>query len=119
MDKKVVIEMTSFLFEDGKTYYFQIIEFSNSFHSLLVYEKKIKTVGWIFKDQVEEYIQIGDHELVDTKLNTSEIKRDITKILTAKKAHHRLLNWDGVVGEITEDVKVALKREAKLNNLFK
>jgi hypothetical protein len=115
----VVIEMTPFLFEDGNTYYFQIFEFTNSYHALYVYEKKVKTVGWIFKEEVEEYLQIGDKELVDIKLDTAEIKIDIIKILTAKKAHKKLINWDGIVGNIPEDVKVALKRESKLNDLFK
>ena len=36
----------------------------------------------------------------------------------ATKAKHQLKNWDGFVGNIPDDVKVALKRESSLKNIL-
>jgi hypothetical protein len=117
MSKKIIIEMTPFLFEDGKTYYFKILEFSNSYHAIWVYKKITKTVG-LFRRKVEEFEHIGEYELIDTDLNTVDFKRKITKILNATRANKQLKNWDGIVGDIPDDVKTALKRDSKLNDLL-
>ena len=48
MGAEVIIEMTPFIFEDGNTYYFQIVKrgSSNDWHNLFVYEKiTTKTKG--------------------------------------------------------------------------
>ena len=110
--------MTPFLFEDGNTYYFQVTSRdSNSFHRLDVYEKIVSKTFW-GKEKIS-YQQIGPHELVETKLNTSDIKTSIYKILTANKVEYILKDWDGVVGNIPDDVKKALTRNSLLNDLLK
>jgi hypothetical protein len=38
--------------------------------------------------------------------------------LIANKATHQLKDWDGFVGDIPDDVKVALKRESSLKNIL-
>lgn len=123
MDAEVIIEMTSFIFEDGKTYYFQILkrDYSNDYHDIFVYEK-IVTEEKNFWGRIkikEELVLINKKpELVSVKLNTSEIKNDIKKILIANKANYQLKDWDGFVGDIPNDAKVALKREASLKNIL-
>jgi len=119
----VIIEMTPFIFEDGNTYYFQILkrDSSNDYHNIYVYDKVREETKNIFgKIKVKEYFsQINKNpELVRTSLDTNEIKRDIKKILIATKAKHQLKNWDGFVGDIPEDTKVALKRESSLKNIL-
>jgi hypothetical protein len=119
----VIIEMTPFLFEDGNTYYFQILKrgYSNDYHDIFVYEKiREEERNFWGRVKVKEYFkQINKSpELVSVKLDTSEIKRDIKKILISTKATHQLKNWDGFVGEIPEDAKIALKREASLKNIL-
>ena len=119
----IIIEMTPFIFEDGNTYYFQILkrETSNDYHDLFVYEKVIsylKIFGIKIKTK-EEFVSINSRpELISITLNTFQIKSDIRKILVANKANHRLKDWDGFVGDIPDDVKVALKRENSLKNIL-
>ena len=119
----VIIEMTPFIFEDGNTYYFQILkrESSNDYHNIYVYDKVRQETKNIFgKVKVKEYFNHinKNPELVRTSLDTNEIKKDIKKILIATKAKHQLKNWDGFVGNIPEDTKVALKRESSLKNIL-
>lgn len=119
----VIIEMTPFLFEDGNTYYFQILKrgYSNDYHDIFVYEKiREEERNFWGRVKVKEYFkQINKSpELVSVNLDTSEIKKDIKKILIATKATHQLKNWDGFVGNIPDDAKVALKREASLKNIL-
>lgn len=123
MGAEVIIEMTPFIFEDGNTYYFQIVKrgSSNDWHNLFVYEKITTETKNIFgKIKVNEnFILVNkEPELVSTNLDTHEIKRDIKKILIATKAKHQLKNWDGFVGDIPNDVKTALKRESSLKNIL-
>jgi L-fucose isomerase-like protein len=123
MEGNIVIEMTPFIFEDGNTYYFQIVkrDSSNNYHDIYVYEKiREERKNFWGKVKTKEYInKINKNpELVDTSLDTHEIKREIKKILTANKAKHQLKNWDGFVGDIPNDVKVALKRESSLKNIL-
>jgi hypothetical protein len=115
---KIIIEMTPFLFEDGNTYYFQVkSRDSNNYHRLDVYEKIVGKTFW-GKEKIS-YQQIGEHELVGTKLDTSDIKKQIYKILGANKVEYILKDWDGFVGCIPDDVKKALTRNSKLNDLLK
>lgn len=119
----IIIEMTPFIYEDGKTYYFQIIRRSstNDYHDLYVYEKIIeeKKNFWGKLKVKEYYKQINKSpELINTNLDTREIKSDIKKILIAKKAKHQLSGWDGFVGDITEDVKKSLRRDSKLKDIL-
>jgi hypothetical protein len=130
-----VIEKTPFVFEDGKIYYFSITvrESSNAFHDLWVYEKRtierksIKSLRNFFwkktvvetTDLVDEFVLINDKcELVRVDLNTVEIKREIADILRSKKAFKKLKEWDGFVGDIPDDLKASIKREAKLNSIL-
>jgi hypothetical protein len=119
----VVIEMTPFIYEDGKTYYFKIYkrESSNEFHDLYVYKKEVikrKFLWWKWENTI--YDRLNDRaELVSTRLDTYEIKRDIGKILNSKIAICQLKNWDGFVGNIPDDIKKSLKRDSKLDDLLK
>jgi hypothetical protein len=126
-EEKIVIEMTPFIFEDGNTYYFQIVKrgSSNDYHDIFVYEKikvtnKIKSFwGKITSTEFDKFQKVSDRpELISVNLDTNEIKREIKKILIATKGKHQLKNWDGFVGNIPDDVKVALKRESSLKNIL-
>ena len=115
--------MTPFIYEDGKTYYFQISRRSstNDYHDLYVYEKIVeeKKNFWGKLKVKEYYKQINTSpELINTKLDTQEIKMGIKKILIAKKAKHQLNGWDGFVGNIPEDVKKSLRRDSKLKDIL-
>lgn len=123
MEEEIIIEMTPFIFEDGKKYYFQILkrEHSNDYHDIYVYEKvKKETKNFFGRVKVsEEFVRINKKpELVSIELRTDEIKKDIKKILVANKADYRLKNWDGFVGDIPNDVKTALKRENSLKDIL-
>lgn len=123
MMEDIIIEMTPFIYEDGKTYYFQITRRSstNDYHDLYVYEKIIeeKKNFWGKLKVKEYYKQINKSpELINTNLDTREIKSDIKKILIAKKAKHQLSGWDGFVGDIPEDVKKSLRRDSKLKDIL-
>lgn len=119
----VIIEMTPFIFEDGNTYYFQIVkrEHSNDYHDIYVYEKikEEKKYFWGGVKVNESFKQINKNpELISTNLDTNEIKRYLKKILIATKAKHQLKNWDGFVGNIPDEVKTALKRENRLKDIL-
>jgi hypothetical protein len=115
--------MTTFIFEDGNTYYFKVEkrEYSNDYHNIYVFEKiRTETKGWFGKVNVyEQYVRLNDTpELISVNLNTDEIKRDIKKILISTKASYQLKDWDGFVGDIPNDVKVAMKRDESLKELL-
>lgn len=123
MEDNIIIEMTPFIYEDGKTYYFQILkrEHSNDYHDLYVYEKIVEEKKNFWgKLKVKEHYKLINQkpELVSIKINTSEIKSDIKKILIAKKAKHQLKGWDGFVGDIPEDVKKSIKRDSRLKDIL-
>jgi len=123
MVDNIIIEMTPFIYEDGKTYYFQILKrkYSNYYHDLYVYERILeeKKNFWSKLKVKEHYKLINQKpELVTTKLNTTEIKSEIKKILIAKKAKHLLNGWDGFVGDIPEDVKKSLRRDSRLKDIL-
>ena len=121
--ESVIIEMTPFIFEDGNTYYFQVLKrrSSNDYHDLFVYEKvmKKKTFFIFWTKEFYDYVKLNENpELIGVNLNTDELKRDIYKILTAKKVNHVLKDWDGFVGNIPDDVKKSLKRENSLKSIL-
>jgi len=119
----IVIKMTPFVFEDGKTYYFEIYEQdydNNSFHDLYVYKKlvvKRKFLWWKWENIRYDLINKSP-EWVSTELNSREIKDDIKKIIIAKSAKHQIKDWDGFVGDISDDLKKSLLRDSKLNDLL-
>jgi hypothetical protein len=115
---KVIVEMTSFIFEDGNTYYFQIFNrpSTNDYQDLYVYEKSsYKTWYGVTK---YKFNQLNERpELVDYRLSTSEIKQSIKKILTCTKASYLIKDWDGFVGDIPDNIKKSLSRDNKLKDL--
>ncbi len=120
--ERVIIEMTSFIFEDGNTYYFQIFNRSstNDYQDLYVYEKKvtIKKSFWGKEIIKEDFIQLNERpELIGYRLHISEIKQSIKKILTGTKAEYLIKDWDGFVGNIPDHVKKSLSRDNKLKDL--
>lgn len=118
----IVIKMTPFIFEDGKTYYFQIEDrdSSNDYHDLYVYKKvveKRKFLWWKWENIRYDLINESP-ELVSTKLNIVEIKSDIKKIIIAKSANHQIKGWDGFVGDVPEELKKSMSRDSKLSDLL-
>ena len=122
-DKEEIIEMTPFIFEDGITYYFNVLKRGSStmFHDLFVYEKVItKTKSfWRGEETKESFSQINKSpELIDIGLNTKNVKDSIKKALLANKAIGKLKDWDGFVGDIPDNIKTSLKRDGKLKSLL-
>lgn len=118
----IVIKMTPFIFENGNTYYFKIVrrEGCNDYHDLYVYNKvviKKKFLWWEWENI--RYDQLNESgEMVSVKLDTSEVKREIHKVIIARSAVHQLKGWDGFVGNVPEELKKSLQRDSKLNDLF-
>jgi hypothetical protein len=119
----IIIEMTPFIFEDGKTYYFNITkrDYTNDYHDIWVYEKVEKEIkGWFKTTKKTEYIKLSEKpELISVKLDTKEIKRSIKTIIISTRASYQLKDWDGLVGDIPDDIKTAFKRDSRLDDLFK
>jgi len=118
----IVIKMTPFIFENGNTYYFKIVrrDGCNDYHDLYVYNKVVikKNFLWWEWENVR-YDQLNESgEMVSVKLDTSEVKREIHKIIIARSAVHQLKGWDGFVGNVPEELKKSLQRDSKLNDLF-
>lgn len=119
---KIIVEMTPFLFEDGKTYYFDIRKrYTNSWHDLFVVTER-KTwfgLGPTETKVTTEYkcLNHDNGSLVNINLKADEIKREIKNVILANQAVVRIKDWDGFVGDIPTDAKKALAREAKLNDL--
>jgi hypothetical protein len=57
-------------------------------------------------------------ELIDVKLNAIEVKASLKKIIYANNANVQINGWDGVVGDVPDDVKKALLRNSKLKDLL-
>ena len=111
--------MTPFLFEDGNTYYFQVLkrESSNDWHNLYAYRKE-SYKNWLGKVK-HKMVQINQSpELIDVKLNAIDVKASLKKIIYANNANVQINGWDGVVGDVPDDVKKALLRNSKLNDLL-
>lgn len=136
-DTNVVIKKTSFIYEDGNVYYFDIKKrtYGNDYHDLFVYELKEFTEEVVTKRDTwyglgkplitttkiakEKYVQLNkDGDLISSKLEVDDVKRVIKRIITHNKTVE-IKGWDGFVGNIPEDMKKALSRDNKLNNLFK
>lgn len=124
----IIVEMTPFLFEDGKTYYFDIRKgYSNSYHHLFVYNKVEKVterttwfgLGATERKVTSELVCINENNggLVNINLKADEVKREIKNVIVANQAVNKIKDWDGFVGDIPTDAKKALVREAKLNDL--
>ena len=124
----IIVEMTPFLFEDGKTYYFDIRKgYSNSYHYLFVYNKienVTERTTWFGFGSTEtkvtsELICInkGNGALVNINLKADEVKREIKNVIVANQAVTKIKDWDGFVGDIPADARKSLAREAKLNDL--
>jgi hypothetical protein len=124
----IIVEMTPFLFEDGKTYYFDIKKgYSNSYHHLFVYnkvEKVAERTTWFGLGPTErkvtsEFFCINKDNgaYVNIDLKADEVKREIKRTIVANQAVTKIKDWDGFVGDIPADAKKSLAREAKLNDL--
>lgn len=101
---KNITDLTSFVFEDGNIYYFQIFTFSTStgnYHDLFVYEKK--------KFFVKKLIKID--------IGFDDLKSEICTIIRSTKPKV-IDGWDGFVGEIPDDLKKAFIRSSKIDDLF-
>lgn len=125
---KIIVEMTPFLFEDGKTYYFDIKKgWSNSYHYVFVYNKVEKVterttwfgLGATERKVTSKLVCINENSgaLVNINLEADEVKREIKNVIVANQAINKIKDWDGFVGDIPADAKKALSREAKLNDL--
>lgn len=122
---RTIIEMSPFIFEDGKTYYFTIKsrEWSNVFHSMYCFRRIKKTkpkYNFIFKiGQVEyyEYEQIGSEELVQPILSKSEISTKLKNLILSHTTKS-IANWDGFVGDVPLDIKKKLSRDSKIDSLL-
>ncbi len=122
---RTIIELSPFIFEDGKPYYFTIKsrEWSNTYHSMYCFRiiEKIKPkYNFIFKiGQVKyyEYEQIGNEELVGTNLDKSEISMKLKNLIISNTTKS-ITDWDGFVGNVPLDVKKRLSRDSKLDNLL-
>ena len=124
----IIVEMTPFLFEDGKTYYFDIRKgYSNSYRHLFVYNKVEKVterttwfgLGATERKVTSEFFCINKDNgaYVNIDLKADEVKREIKRTIVANQAVTTIKDWDGFVGDIPADAKKALSREAKLNDL--
>ena len=124
----IAIKMTPFIFEDGKTYYFEIHEqddllrkiTNNDYHDLYVYKKvvtKRKFLWWKWENIRYDLINESP-EWVSTKLNSSEIKADIKKVIIAESAKKQIKGWDGFVGDVPQEIKAAHKRDSKISDLI-
>ena len=115
---KELIEMTSFLFEDGETYYFNIISrVSTIYHNIFVYKKVETTFNYIiYKRKKIEYIKIADPLLIDAKFEIRRVKEALTEIIKSTKIENKIPGWDGYVGDI--NMKKQLNRESKLNEII-
>ena len=124
----IIVEMTPFLFEDGKTYYFDIRKrYTNSWHDLFVYKKVDKVterttwfgLGPTEKKVTTEYkcLNPDNGSLVNINLKVDEIKREIKNVIVVNQAVTKIKDWDGFVGDIPADARKSLAREAKLNDL--
>jgi len=127
----ILIEKTSFIFEDGETYYFEVqrrdrVNYSESYNNLFLFRKvtkKVVTRNWFWGKEVTTYQEEfealhSEPVLVQIPLETKNIKREIKQKLLATNASTHLKDWDGFVGDVPEEAKKMLSRESKLNDLF-
>ena len=117
MDKNVIVEMTPFIFEDGNTYYFQILKRSTSFHDLFVYKKEKRRNFWLKSYDEMVCLNEDDPKLVNIPVSTINVKSLIFDVLKSIE-EAKLVGWDGFVGNISDEVKKSLIRESKLDNIL-
>jgi hypothetical protein len=127
----IVVDKTSFIYEDGNTYYFDIISRgSASYHDLFVYtrkevEKKVRVGTEYFFFPVYETKLVGkyktmnsnDGALVGTELKLSNIKGKIKEIIRAH-TKSKIEGWDGIVGDVPDHLRDRLTRDNKLNDIL-
>lgn len=124
---KIIVEMTPFVFEDGNIYYFKIVKGTSNYHDLYVYKKVPSKFYKFFNKNTTKgvYKKLNrSSKLVSTGLNIREIKEEIKQVLKLEIRKNRALKfnidgWDGFVGDVPEEFKKSLKREAKLNDILK
>jgi len=126
-----VVDKTSFIYEDGNTYYFDIISRgSASYHDLFVYtkkvvEKKVQTgTKFLFipiyeKKLISKYktMNSNDGALVSTELELSNIKTKIKEIIRAH-TKSKIEGWDGIVGDVPDHLRDKLTRDNKLSDIL-
>ena len=120
MAKKTIIEMTPFVYEDGNIYYFQIDSKSSTYHGLYVYKKVTKEYKKFFrKFRKDEYICLNpdDEKLINVKLELNDVKKTIKEVLIAYNTTS-IKGWDGIVGNVPEDIKKSFIRDSKLKNIL-
>lgn len=121
MSKKIIIEMTPFIYEDGDIYYFQIVSRNSIiYHNLYVYKKVTKEFKKFFrKFSKEEYICLNDNDpkLIDSKLKLDEVKKNIKDILVSYKTDS-IKGWDGIVGDVPDEIRKSFIRDSKLKNIL-
>lgn len=119
--KKIIIEMTPFVYEDGEIYYFQITSRNSMiYHDLHVYKKVTKEFKKFFrKFSKEKYTCLNPDgpKLIDTKLKLDEIKKNIKDILISYKTTS-IKGWDGVVGDVPDEIRKSFIRDSKLKNIL-
>jgi len=125
-----VIGKTSFIYEDGNTYYFDIKSHGSTiYHDLYVYkkievEKKVR-VGTTFffipeyeMKMVANYERLNDHAAaVETALKVDDIKKKIKDVIMANTCF-KIQGWDGIVGNVPDHLKDRLTRDNKLSDIL-
>ena len=123
MSREVIVEMTPFIFEDGNIYYFSVFKRSNNYHDLYVYKKVLKEhfFSKMLGIKPKEVYEVVNERacLVDIDLNLNSVKREIRNAIVANQAVSKIKDWDGFVGDVPEELKVAIKREANLKSILK
>jgi hypothetical protein len=88
------------------------------FHELFVYEK-VRKKYFFGLIKYDIYNLLSESILINTVLDTKEIKKCITEVLIGKNAFYKMKEWDGFVGNIPEDFKKSFIRDSKIKNILK
>ena len=123
----IIVSMTSFVFEDGETYYFEIAKFENlGYYQIDVYRKIVENKRFLFwkwksskYSKINFFIPDSPTNLIKRILNKKEIKEKLKELITYWKETTQISGWDGLVGEIPEDMKKSVKRDSILDDLLK
>ena len=111
-----IVKITSFIYEDGNVYYFKVNKHSTYYYKLKVYVRKHIKFLFIKYD----YYKLIGSDLIDSELRTRDVKSNIDDALQKYKKLKTGLNedWDGFIGNVSEEVKKSFMRENKLNNIL-